>query len=88
MHGAPRLGEAGEFLTVAEGMQTIDVSPLGRYQVFGHEYHLFHPRVAADLATLLATGRDASQRPGLRAAQRDGVEYWLFDDTLQETAGD
>lgn len=88
LHGAPRLGEAGEFLTVAEGMQTIDVSPLGRYQVFGHEYHLFHPRVAADLATLLATGRDASQRPGLRAAQRDGLEYWLFDDTLQETAGD
>jgi esterase/lipase superfamily enzyme len=88
LHGAPRLGEAGEFLSVAEGMQTIDVSPLGRYQVFGHEYHLFHPRVAADLATLLATGRDASHRPGLRAAQRDGLEYWLFDDTLRETAGD
>ncbi|MGD8958010.1 MAG: alpha/beta hydrolase [Chromatiaceae bacterium] len=88
LHGAPRLGEAGEFLTVAEGMQTIDVSSLGRYQIFGHEYHLFHPRVAADLATLLTTGRDASQRPGLRAARRDGLEYWVFDDAGQATADD
>ena len=64
LHGAPRLGEAGEFLTVAEGMQTIDVSSLGRYQIFGHEYHLFHPRVAADLATLMYTpAADATGSP-------------------------
>jgi esterase/lipase superfamily enzyme len=88
LHGAPRLGEAGEFLTVAEGMQTIDVSSLGRYQIFGHEYHLFHPRVAADRATLLTSGRDASQRPGLRAVQREGLEYWVFDDAGQATADD
>jgi esterase/lipase superfamily enzyme len=76
LHDAPRLGEAGEFLTVAEGMQTVDVSPLGRYQVLGHEYFLFHPRVAADLAALLGEGRSAPERTGLRPVPFNGLVYW------------
>lgn len=76
LHDAPRLGQAGEFLTVAEGMQTVDVSALGRYQVLGHEYFLFHPRVAADLKILLGAGRDARARPGLEPVAGNGLVYW------------
>lgn len=76
LSGYPRLGEAGEFLTVIAGMETIDVSPAGIRQVFGHEYFFYHPVVAADLMTLLSTGRSAAERPGLRSRRRDGVAYW------------
>ena len=76
LSGYPRLGEAGEFLTVLEGMETIDVSPAGRYQILGHEYFYFHPLVVADLVALLGTGASAAERSGLRPRRRDGVLYW------------
>ncbi len=84
LNGYPRLGEAGDYLTVAEGMETIDVSPGGRYQIFGHEYFYFHPKVAADLATLLSSGASAAERSELRSRTRDGLLYWQIvgDSTL------
>ncbi len=80
LSGHPRLGEAGEFLTVIEGMETIDVSPAGRYQILGHEYFYFHPRVAADLAQLLGTGASAAKRSNLYPTKRDGIPYWEIRD--------
>jgi hypothetical protein len=59
-------------------MQTVDVSPLGRYDVLGHEYFRLHPKAAADLAALLGEGRRAAERPGLRAVSLDGSVYWEF----------
>jgi len=89
LHGSPRLGEAGEFLTVADGMQTVDVSPLGRYQALGHEYFRFHPKAVADLAALLGEGLSAPERAGLRTKRRNGLVYWeLGGDTPQSDAGD
>ncbi len=79
LNGYPRLGEAGEYLTLLPGLETIDVSPAGLYQVFGHEYFFYHPLVAADLAALLGTGADAASRPSLTARQRGGVRYWEID---------
>jgi esterase/lipase superfamily enzyme len=76
LNGHPRLGEAGEFLTVVEDVETIDVSPVGRYQILGHEYFYFHPRVSADLVTLLSSGARATERPSLRSNKRHGVTYW------------
>ncbi len=76
LNGHPRLGEAGEFLTVIEGVTTIDVSPVGRYQILGHEYFYFHPNVVADLVMLLSSGASAAERPGLRAKRRNGIPYW------------
>ena len=76
LSGYPRLGEAGEFLTVVAGMETIDVSPAGIYQVFGHEYFFYHPLVVADLVALLSTGQSAAERSGLQMRTRDGVGYW------------
>ena len=76
LNGYPRLGEAGELLTVADGMDTIDVSASGRYQILGHEYFYYHPLVKADLVALLVTGEDASRRSGLRPRTRDGARFW------------
>ena len=76
LNGYPRLGEAGEYLTVVGGIDTIDVSSAGRYQFTGHEYFYFHPLVTEDLATLLSTGARAEERSGLKPRLRDGVRYW------------
>jgi esterase/lipase superfamily enzyme len=76
LSGYPRLGEAGEHLTVVEGMDTIDVSGSGRYQILGHEYFYYHPLVKADLVDLLTTGMRASERSGLRARTRNGEGFW------------
>lgn len=81
LSGYPRLGEGGELLTVIEGMETIDVSSLGRYQFTGHEYFYFHPRVKADLVELLSSNAGADQRPGLHAEARNGTRYWTFTET-------
>lgn len=76
LNGNPRLGEAGKFLTVVEGVETIDVSPVGRYQILGHEYFYYHPGVVADLAELLSSGARAAERPTLRVQQRGTIPYW------------
>ena len=76
LNGSPRLGQAGEYLTVAEGMETIDVTSAGRYQYLGHEYFYFHPRVGADLVELVTTGRSAAERSRLRARRLGDRVYW------------
>jgi esterase/lipase superfamily enzyme len=76
VNGHPRLGEAGEFLTIGEGMETIDVSGVGRYQILGHEYFYYHPLVVADLVALLTTGKGAAERPALRPKSLDAGGYW------------
>ena len=79
LNGYPRLGEAGEYLTIAEGMDSIDVSGGGRYQILGHEYFHYHPLVKADLVALLETGEGADQRSGLRARTRGGARFWELE---------
>jgi esterase/lipase superfamily enzyme len=76
LSGYPRLGQAGEYLTVVEGVETIDVSSTGRYQITGHEYFFFNPNVASDLVLLLGRGISASARPGLESRSREGQTYW------------
>ena len=84
LSGYPRLGEAGAYLTLMQGMDTIDVSSVGRYQITGHEYFYFHPRVTADLVALLSTGASAAQRSELQAQKRNGIRYWTFRDTAHD----
>ena len=76
LNGYPRLGEGGEHLTVVDGMDTIDVTSVGRYQITGHEYFNFHPLVTADLEVLLGTGTRAAKRSGLQSRQRNGLRFW------------
>ena len=76
LNGYPRLGEAGEFLTVLNGMDTVDVSGSGRRQITGHEYFFYNHLVVADLVELLETGAPASDRAGLEEQIQDGLTYW------------
>lgn len=76
VHGYPRLGEAGEQLSVFNGVETIDLSLVGKRRFSGHLYHLFNPAVIQDLTRLLHTGKPAAERPGLHPAERDGRPYW------------
>jgi esterase/lipase superfamily enzyme len=78
LNGHPRLGQAGESLTVAPGMETIDISPAGLYQILGHEYFYYHPQVAADLVLHVGSGLRAAERPGLERRMRNGVGYWAL----------
>jgi esterase/lipase superfamily enzyme len=78
LNGHPRLGEGGEYLTLIEGMDTIDVSEAGRYQFTGHEYHLYHPRVGADLVDLVSSRRPAAEREDLVPRTRQGLPYWAI----------
>jgi esterase/lipase superfamily enzyme len=80
LNGYPRLGEAGEYLTVVAGVETIDVSAVGRYQILGHEYFHYHPLVSADLVRLLTTGEPAAQRPGLRPKTKGDEAYWEIEE--------
>ncbi len=72
----PRLGQGGEHLVVASFFETIDVTPLGRYHPTGHEYHVFHPVVEADLIELLLRSGDAASRTHTVPAARDGQVYY------------
>lgn len=76
LSGYPRLGEAGDYLTVVEGVDTIDISSTGRYQITGHEYFRFNPKVVDDLIMLLGKGTHASMRPGLQPNKRGGLVFW------------
>ena len=76
VNGSPRLGEAGEYLTVVDGMETVDVTPAGRYQILGHEYFYYHPLVISDLLELVTTGRGAADRATPQPKSRDGLVYW------------
>ena len=76
IHGYPRLGEAGENLTILEGIDTIDISASGKRRLSGHIYHIFNPAVIDDLTVLLETGKPASARPDLQASSWNGIPFW------------
>lgn len=78
LHGYPRLGQAGRHLTVIEGMETVDVSGLGRYHPTGHEYFFYHPVVAADLVESLTLGTPPADRAHTRSQELDGLRYWTL----------
>lgn len=76
VHGYPRLGQAGEYLTVLPGLETIDVSLTVNRRASGHLYHLYTPEVVADLAELLDNGQSAGKRPNMIPARANGIPYW------------
>jgi esterase/lipase superfamily enzyme len=78
LHGHPRLGQAGDHLTVIDGMTTIDVSPLGRYHPSGHEYFFYHPIAADDLVESLLRGTPPERRRHARERALDGKRYWVL----------
>jgi esterase/lipase superfamily enzyme len=88
LNGYPRLGEAGRYLMVAEGMETVDVSPLGRHHLTGHEYYRYHPLATRDLVELLATGQGAAKRSLPRPVEGDDGRYWELREAPAPEAAD
>lgn len=78
VHGAARLGEAGERLTLAPGVETIDVSALESRSVSGHIYHQHDSGVIADIKQLIDGGKGAARRSGLAQRSRQGKRYWVL----------
>jgi len=78
LHGYPRLGQAGDALTLIEGMATIDVSLLGRYHPSGHEYFFYHPIAADDLVESLLHARAPAERRHTRPRSRNGKGYFVL----------
>lgn len=76
VHGNPRLGEAGEYLTIVPGIETIDISGIKNRRLSGHLYHLFDSEVIKDLTLLLNSGDPASERPSLEKKDKEGSIYW------------
>ncbi len=77
LHGYPRLGEAGNDLVPMAGLEIVDVSAAGVYDVSGHLYHLYNPVVTEDMRRLLLEGYSAHDRPGLRPqVLTDGGGVW------------
>lgn len=78
LHGYPRLGQAGPALAVLPGMETVDVSPAGRYHPSGHEYFYYHPVVADDLAASLLDGGGGRGRDNRVRREKNGIAYWAL----------
>ena len=79
VHGYPRLGQAGEALTIFEEVETIDISGINLRRFSGHIYHLFNPEVIDDLTELLTTGKSAAHRSRLKATRKGGLDDWLLE---------
>ncbi len=78
VHGASRLGEAGENLVVLKGMDTIDVSVSGGREMTGHLYHLYNDTVRSDIGRLLSDGKTASLRKNMKKLRKNGLPYWIL----------
>ena len=71
----PRLGDARHGVTVVEGVETIDITPVARLSS-AHAYFREHPAVLQDLRELVVERRDAGDRTALsRRETAEGV-YW------------
>jgi len=76
VHGVPRIGQAGEYLMLFDGVETIDISNAPRRDIYGHNYHYFNPRITDDVRILLTEGTRAGGRPGLLVKSVNGKTYW------------
>lgn len=75
LHGYPRLGQAGNNVTILDGVEVIDVSRLPTESASGHLYHIHNSVVGQDLDRLLNSDLPASQRPQLEAM---GPNMWAL----------
>ena len=76
VHGVPRIGQAGEYLILFDGVETIDISNAPRRDIYGHNYLYFNSRITSDMRILLTQGARAGERPGLLEKSANGKTYW------------
>jgi|GEM_PF-3528966 Uncharacterized protein conserved in bacteria len=76
LRGSPRAGLAGQYLLVAKGVETIDVSALDT-GFLGHAYYGDHPLVVGDMLSVLCKHLPPGER-GLHERAKGGLTYWEF----------
>ncbi len=74
--GLTRLGQAGNDIFVADGMDTVDASNV-LSEGLHHSYIFETEQLLKDLYEMITDGLEPSKRD-LQAASRDGINYWLF----------
>ena len=77
LHGYPRLGEAGESLTVIDGIDTVDISEAKTNEASGHIYHIYSRGVTEDMRNILGTAAQDSLYHRVRAPSNDHWELVL-----------
>lgn len=77
LHGYPRLGEAGESLTIIDGIDTVDISVAKTNEVSGHIYHIYSRGVTEDMRNILGTATQDSIYHRVRAPTNDHWELAL-----------
>ncbi|PUB17229.1 alpha/beta hydrolase [Yoonia sediminilitoris] len=83
LHGYPRLGEAGNDVSILNGVEVVDLSGLPIWDLTGHLYHIYSPALGDDLNQLLKKGAAAALRPNLVSA---GANLWMLRAPEEENA--
>jgi esterase/lipase superfamily enzyme len=86
LHRGPRAGDSGRGLVVLAGMDTIDVTAIDT-SPWGHIYLGASDPVLQDLKHLFLYGFPPQERRWLSPAQREGLTYWIFEDTQTANRG-
>jgi len=74
LHDNSRLGESGEYLTVIDGMDTIDSTGVDP-STLGHSYFSSTQTLLADIHNLIIKGSDPEQR-NLKTVEQSSHKYW------------
>ena len=74
LHDNPRLGESGEYLTVIDGMDTIDSTGVDP-STLGHSYFSSTQTLLADIHTLITKDAPPPQRH-LQTVEKSSHKYW------------
>jgi esterase/lipase superfamily enzyme len=79
LHDNSRLGESGEYLTVIDGMDTIDSTGVDP-STLGHSYFSSTQTLLADIHNVIIKGSDPAQR-NLKTVEQSSHKYWkmVFD---------
>lgn len=81
VHGdAPRAGEGGDNILLADGLDSVDMTALGN-DILGHNYFSDHASALTDMLSLFWQDAAPLSRCGMIKRARENRSYWLFDPT-------
>lgn len=79
VHGdAPRAGQGGTDILLAEGLDSVDMTALGS-DMLGHNYFSDHASALTDMLSLFWRDAAPTSRCGMVKRSRADRSYWLFD---------
>lgn len=78
VHGYPRAGDAGEGLTIVDGIETIDASDVNT-SFLGHTFYAKEPSVLEDIFYLVHHRLRANERYGIQTQEMEKGKYWVIE---------